>query len=142
MISRSHGIRTVSLRFPVIWAPERFAAHVALRIGDPLQAVKSFWSYVDVRDAAEAVLLAATADLAPGAAVLNVSARWPFCDGDIRNHVATHFGAVPGAADLRSDSPIYAVDRAAEVLGFRARHRWWPDRVETVDVSPDVAIAD
>jgi nucleoside-diphosphate-sugar epimerase len=140
MISARYAIPTVSLRFPVIWAPEGRARHVGLRMGDPVQAVKSFWSYVDVRDAAEAVLLAATVGLPQGATVLNISARWPFCDGDIRDHVAAHFGAVPGAADLRMDRPVYAVVRAAEVLGFQARYRWWPDRIETVSASPDAAI--
>ncbi len=130
MIAGSHGIPTVSLRFPVIWAPGMFAGHVALRMGDPVQAVKSFWSYVDVRDAAEAVRLAAFVDLPAGHTVLDVSAGWPFCDGDIRDHVAAHYGAVPGASALDADSPIYAVDRAAAVLGFRARYRWWPDRIE------------
>lgn len=130
MIAGSHGIPTVSLRFPVIWAPENFAGHVARRMGDPVQAVKSFWSYVDVRDAAEAVRLAAAVDLPGGHTVLDVSARWPFCDGDIRDHVAAHYGAVPGASALEADSPIYAVDRAAAVLRFRARYRWWPDRIE------------
>ncbi len=117
------GLPTLSLRLPVIWAPEAFAAHVGKRTGDDIQAAKSLWSYIDVRDAARAVALGLTAELA-GSTVLNVSARWPFCKSDINGLIAASFGPVERRSRVAADAPAYAVHKAERDLGFRAAYRW------------------
>jgi len=129
VVEASYGVPTLSLRFPVIWAPESAAAHVALRLENPAQAPKSFWSYVDVRDAARAVVLGLQRETEPRA-VLNISARWSFCQGDIHAAAEAAYGPLPQAMAPTPDAPLCGVDRAAEKLGFKARYRWSPERIE------------
>lgn len=129
-VSYRSGMETVSLRFPVIWAPENFKGHTARRLNDPTQAAKSMWSYVDLRDAARAAVLALEADLPEPATVLNITARWPFCQDDIGRLVDHWYGAVERRAPVDAQSPVYSARRAEEVLGFRARYRWTSDGIE------------
>lgn len=126
-----YGMQTVSLRFPVIWAPENSERHTARRIGDETQAAKSMWSYVDLRDAARATVLALGGN-PPPAAVLNISARWPFCQDDINGLIRKWYGPIDRKSAIGADAPVYAVQRAYEVLGFRAAYRWTADGIEEV----------
>jgi nucleoside-diphosphate-sugar epimerase len=129
LASYRFGLTTLCLRYPVIWAPENFAAHTAKRIGDPTQAAKSMWSYVDVRDAARAVALAVACDL-PRHAVLNISAPWPFCAGDIAGLVAERYGSVERRGPIGPQAAVYATAQAEALLGFRAAYRWTADGIE------------
>jgi nucleoside-diphosphate-sugar epimerase len=123
VVTYRQGMPTVSLRFPVIWAPGNFAAHTAKRIGDPTQAAKSMWSYVDVRDAAQAVALSLSADLPPNS-VFNISARWPFCQSDINGLVQRYYGSVEKRAPIGDDAPVFSASKAEKMLGFRAAYKW------------------
>lgn len=135
VVETAYGVSTLSLRFPVIWAPEGFEAHVGLRVGNPAQAPRSFWSYVDVRDAARAVMLGVSADTGP-CEVLNISARWSFCDGNIHAAALAAYGAVPSRLSGAPDAPLYAVDRAAEKIGFVARYRWSTQGIDDMGTNP------
>jgi UDP-glucose 4-epimerase len=135
VVATGYGVPTLSLRFPVIWAPEGYEAHVGLRLGNPAQAPKSFWSYVDVRDAARAMVLGVGAETGP-CEVLNISARWSFCDGDIHAAARAAYGAIPSRLSDAPDAPLYAVDRAAEKIGFRARYRWSADGISDMGRNP------
>lgn len=126
------GMATASLRFPVIWAPDNFAAHIAKRIGDPVQAAKSMWSYVDVRDAARAMVLALEASAPEASTVLNISARWPFCQDDLGALVDRWYGPVERRAVVGDREPVYSARKAGEAIGFRAAYRWTVDGIEEV----------
>jgi UDP-glucose 4-epimerase len=135
VVETAHGVPTLSLRFPVIWAPETFEADISRRLGNPAQAPKSFWSYVDVRDAARAVVLGVSAETEPRE-VLNISARWSFCDGDVHAAALAAYGAVPSHLSGAPDAPLYAVDRAADKIGFLARYRWSTEGIADMGTSP------
>jgi nucleoside-diphosphate-sugar epimerase len=120
---------TVSLRFPVIWAPENFEAHTAKRIGDRTQAARSMWSYVDVRDAARSTVLALGGN-PPPASVLNISARWPFSQSEINGLVEQYYGAVEKRAPVGENAPVYSAVRAEKMLGFRAAYKWTAEGIQ------------
>lgn len=136
MIARRSGMTVVALRLPVVWEPDRFPEHVAKRAGDPDQAARSNWAYVDVRDAAAGVALAASAPL-DGFRLFNLSAARPFCDRPIRDLVAERYGDVPGAATLEPDRTLFDFGTAAREIGFRPRYAWSGDGIDDSEVRPD-----
>lgn len=125
LVAARHGIAVASLRLPVVWDPDGFAAHVAKRLGDPAQAARSNWAYVDARDAADGVFLAATRPL-EGHRVFNVAAARAFCDEPLDRLVARHYGPIPCAMALEGSPSLFTADRARRELGFVPRFEWTP----------------
>lgn len=124
-------VPVLALRFPVIWAPGTAESHVRLRLGDPTQAAKSFWSYVDVRDAARATVIGLERDT--GAfEVLNIAARWSFGASDINVAADGIYGPVRRTEATAPDGTIFSVKKAERLLGFRARYRWSPEGIEEI----------
>ncbi|MFI1094199.1 NAD-dependent epimerase/dehydratase family protein [Streptomyces sp. NPDC020917] len=58
-----HGMTLVGLRFPLVTNAERAGERLAQTVADPMAGAPDVWSYLDVRDAAEACWLAITAPL-------------------------------------------------------------------------------
>ena len=131
MIARRSGIGIWSLRFPVIWDPARYAQCVRLRRERPLQGAKSLWAYVDVRDAAIAVVKS-TQHRSERMEVLNVTAATPFADRPMDELLREFF---PDVSDIRTpvsaDTPLFDNRRAIAQLGFTARYRWTPRGITT-----------
>ena len=131
MIARRSGIGIWSLRFPVIWDPARHAQCVRRRLERPLQGAKSLWAYVDVRDAAIAVVKS-TQHRSERMEVLNVTAATPFADRPMDELLREFF---PDVNDIRTpvsaDTPLFDNRRAIARLGFTARYRWTPRGITT-----------
>lgn len=123
LVSQRLGIPAAAIRLPVIWAPETFASHVAKRSGDPVQAAKSLYAYIDARDAGEAFRLALEAGWT-GFETVQIGADAPFCDRDIRELADERYGGVERRRPVGADTPLYAIDRARSLLGFSPRYRW------------------
>lgn len=123
LVSQRLGIPSVAIRLPVVWSPETFERHVAKRTGDPLQAAKSNYAYVDARDAGDAFVCALSADWA-GFEMVQLGADRPFADSDIRELACAHYGEVPGIERLDANTPLYAIERAQKLLGWHPRYRW------------------
>lgn len=132
--SRGGSMDTVCLRFPVIWDPARHVEHISRRLGAPLQGAKSLWAYIDVRDAARAVRLAAESEAA-GYELLNITSARAFAPEPMHGLVGTWF---PDLTDIRVplDAETAAFDwrKARARLGFTTRYAWYPDRILAVDV--------
>ena len=125
MISARSSMTTVALRFPVIWSHERFEAHTRKRLEDPVQAAKSQWAYVDLRDAAAACRLAIEAPLSTRFRVYHVGAPQPFAlDAAERTLAETYGPGIPRADGWRPDGAVFGVDRVERELGFRAAWLW------------------
>ena len=132
------GIAAFALRLPVVWAPESFAAHTAKRLGNPEQGAKSLWAYIDARDAGAAFLAAATVE-AQGFEALQVGADRPFA-ADVRELVDTWYPNVRRNRAIGVQTPVFAIDRAAAVIGYRPRYRWHADGIEdTANQSKEMA---
>lgn len=123
LVSNRLSIPAIAIRLPVIWAPETFDRHVAKRTGDPVQAAKSLYAYVDARDAGEAFRLALEAEWT-AFELVQIGADRPFADRDVRLLAAERYGAVEQRGVIGPDTPLYAIDRARRVLGFLPRYRW------------------
>lgn len=131
MISARSAMTTVPLRFPVIWSHERFEAHTRKRLDDPVQAAKSQWAYVDLRDAAAGCRLAVEVPVEHRHRVFNISADRPFELADPAATLRRAYGDVEGLdAVAASGASVFDAGRAAAELGFRARWRWTRTRVE------------
>ena len=103
-----------------------------LRLGSPTQAAKSFWSYVDVRDAARATVLGVEQHVS-GFDVINIAARWPFGASDINAVAGDIYGPVRRTEPIAPDGAIFSFKKAEGLIGFRARYRWSPDGIEELD---------
>lgn len=123
MVSQRLAIPSVAIRLPVVWAPETFDRHVSKRSGDPVQAAKSLYAYVDARDAGEAFRLAVEAEWS-GYHMIHVSADRPFSDGDIGELASERYGAIEHRQKIGPNTPLYAIGRAEQLIGYRPRYRW------------------
>jgi nucleoside-diphosphate-sugar epimerase len=112
-----------SIRLPVVWDPDTRKAHVAKRLADPEQAARSNWAYVDARDAARGIVLAAERT-AGGHRVYNVSAERAFCQRPLAELVDEAYGPIERTLDLRGSPSIFTSERAKAELGYRARFFW------------------
>jgi UDP-glucose 4-epimerase len=135
LVAGRSGMVTRALRFPVIWSPARFDEHVAKRLGDPVQAAKSQWAYVDVRDAGRACLLACADHHSQAHAIVNVAAAWPFACDPAEDILQRMYGGVERRPGWWPGDPVLSVEGAEAVLGFRARWRWTPDGIIDGSVS-------
>lgn len=138
LVAERLGIAAFALRLPVVWSPQSFAAHVAKRTGNPEQGAKSLWAYVDARDAGAAFVAAVEAE-ADGFAALQIGADRPFAD-DVRPLIDHWYPAVPQTRLIAQDTAIFAIDKAAEAIGYRPRYRWHAEGIEdTAAASTEVA---
>jgi UDP-glucose 4-epimerase len=136
LVAARHGIGVASLRLPVVWDPDGFAAHVSKRLGDPAQAARSNWAYVDARDAATGVFLAATRPL-DGHRVFNIAAAGAFCDEPLDRLVLRHYGPIPSTLDLDGNPALFSPDRARREIGFAPRFEWTPAGIR--DTHPEIS---
>lgn len=128
LVSRRLGIPALAIRLPVVWDPADFERHVAKRLGDPAQAARSNYAYIDARDAGAAFASALDAHWR-GFELIQVGADRPFADEDVRELAAARYGRVPGLETVSGERPFYAIGRAVELLGWRPRYRWSRDGI-------------
>jgi UDP-glucose 4-epimerase len=131
MIAARSNLEVRCLRFPVIWSASRFAEHVARRLGDPAQAARSQWAYIDLRDAARACRLALAHAGMERFRVYNIAAPWPFACDDSGRLVAEAYATTRREGWQPGTAP-FASTRATLELGFRAVWRWTPEGITEV----------
>ncbi|WP_238005430.1 NAD(P)-dependent oxidoreductase [Dactylosporangium sp. AC04546] len=111
-----------ALRFTNVTGPGEYGPF-AERGHDPAYRRSLLWSYVDVRDGAEAVALALAA-ARPGFEVYHVAAADTGLTVPSADLVA---GAFPGVAvrkALGTYETLWSIDKARAELGFEPRHLW------------------
>ena len=132
MFSQTTDIGIASLRFPAIWLPSQFERRINGRLTDQLQAAKSMWAYVDVRDAARACRLAFERDVR-GHDLFNITARWAFGAASIPELLKQWY---PTLTDVRIPleawSPIFDWRKADRVLGFQSHYRWTQEGISQI----------
>ncbi len=120
--ARGSGARIASLRFAGI-ADHRVYERLTKRREDPMsRGTGSFWSYVDVRDAATACQLALTATL-EGHEAFNICAPTTYLTTPTHELLARYLPGVRNMAFPKDANYCgYATDKAREALGFGTRH--------------------
>jgi nucleoside-diphosphate-sugar epimerase len=124
MFARHYGLTVVSLRFPWIASPE--AVSLLPRREDP-KAVAALYTYIDVRDAARACYLAATAELPPNThTVLFVAARDSYLDVPTRDYILRFHPEAETRSDLEPYGSLISTKRAEQILGFVPQYSCQP----------------
>lgn len=129
MMHRRYGMDIVALRLPYVCTEPVIAERLRATIADPGMAATESWSYLDVRDAAQAVfraLIAQTTGARPiFVAAPQILAPYPTEDLIRRYHPDSEIRRpIPGR-----ETPI-DLGPSAELLGFQARH------VASIDQEP------
>ena len=123
MAHRRYGMTVVALRLPFVgtaddrlpWGARRYAE-------DPESGAADVWSYLDVRDAARA-LLASLDPARPGNHVVYVAAPETLSPYPTEQLLGRYHSGVPRPAYSGRTVPI-DLEPAVDLLGFRARHLW------------------
>lgn len=119
MMHRRHGMTVAALRFPFLGDPARLAARAAMLADNPAAGAADLWSYLDLRDAARACVLALTAPL-HGAPVIFVAAPQTLMDTPTEELLAEHHPDVPCRTTLPGRTVAIDLEPARRLLGFTA----------------------
>jgi nucleoside-diphosphate-sugar epimerase len=123
MAHRRYGMTVVALRLPFVGrVDDRLPAIAQLHVEKPGAGAADVWSYLDVRDAAGA-LLASLEPARPGSHVVYVAAPETLSPYPTEQLLARYHAGVPRPAYSGRTVPI-DLDPALDLLGFRARHLW------------------
>lgn len=113
-----------SLRFSTILTQDAYEPLIARTREDPYGQAHVLWSYVDVRDAADACVLAAEASF-DGHEPLYITADDTTSELPTGDLLDRCFPAVPRLPGDRSPRwSLLEIGRAARVIGYRPRYRW------------------
>ena len=119
---RRTGIPFVSLRISNIMEPEDYAAFPGFSADAQLRKW-NLWSYVDVRDVAQAVLLGLEAPV-DGAEVCIIAAADNVMTRASADLMAEVFPDVPLTREVRGRETLLSIDHAWRILGYEPRHTW------------------
>lgn len=121
MVWRHWGMDVVALRFPLVDTAEGLERTVRRMIADPSASRREGWSYLDVRDAAEAVFQALVAPWS-GSHVVGLSAADTLLDRETIELLRDHAPSVPLRVTPSAYSALVDTTRAMELFGFTPRH--------------------
>lgn len=121
MVSRRWGMAVVALRFPRVDTEARLRVAAKRSAERPEDAVREGWSYLDLRDAAEAVYLGLVAPL-DGAVVLGLSAEDTLLAEPTAELLDRYAPGVPRRSPIRGAQSLIDTRKAADLLGFTPRH--------------------
>jgi nucleoside-diphosphate-sugar epimerase len=129
VMARRFSMSVAALRFHWIASrDQQLAAIAAQRQGprDWADELRSTWGYVDLRDAASACRLAieAAADRPYGFVPLNIVAADSLVESPITDLLAEHAPEIEVRTQLGPTQAAFAIDRAAEVIGWIPQHSW------------------
>jgi nucleoside-diphosphate-sugar epimerase len=120
--ARRSGVPIVGLRISNIMEPSDYARFEAWQ-ADATVRRWNLWGYVDVRDVAQAVRCALTADV-QGAEVAIVAAADTCMRRDSAELMSEVFPTVPLRGAIVGRQTLLAIDHAHDVLGYVPEHGW------------------
>jgi len=112
-----------SLRFSTILREDAYAEFISAVHRDPGQSARYLWSYVDLRDAAQACILALTVPY-DGHQPLFIVAGDTTANLPSDTLLDRYFPAVPRRRRPRGRESLIDTTRAGELLGYRPRYAW------------------
>ncbi|MEW9549230.1 NAD-dependent epimerase/dehydratase family protein [Nonomuraea sp. NPDC050783] len=121
---RRSDIRCISLRPSWVQHEGNYERNLGPQVRDPTRAGPGLWSYTDVYDLADAIVLAVESDL-PGHEVFNIAAPDNAGGHDfavmLRRHVSEEIELRPLA---RPDASGLSCDKAHRLLGWTPKRSW------------------
>jgi nucleoside-diphosphate-sugar epimerase len=121
MAHRRWGTTVVSLRFPFVGTRDELLSRKRNMDVNPGTGAREGWSYLDLRDAARAVLAALDAPV-DGAFVVGVSAEDPLIDRPTADLLSVFASGVPLRRRMGPHESLVDISRARTLLGFTPRH--------------------
>lgn len=118
------GKEIVALRFANIYEPDEYTK-VPMHWNDAEKdkQKQNLWAYCDVRDAAQACLLALeTPNL--GTSVFHITAADTIMREPSEDLLRTYFPGVPFKRTVPGNQTCMAIDKAREILGYAPQHSW------------------
>ena len=115
-------LKMTGLRISYVKDQEDYRDFPALQ-DDPRQQHWNFWSYVDVRDAARALLLAAERK-ATGFETFNIFAADTVMDRPTADLMAEVYPDIELPPSLGRNQSLFSIQKAADELGWEPRHTW------------------
>lgn len=121
MVVRHWGMDVLALRFPLVDSDEGLRRTVERLKADPAASRKEGWSYLDLRDAAEAVYLALVGEW-HGCHVVGLSAVDTLLDRPTAELLREHASMVPLRSAPSARSALIDTAKARQLFGFSPRH--------------------
>jgi nucleoside-diphosphate-sugar epimerase len=115
-------MKIVSLRFSNVMRPEEYAGFPGFD-DDPPRRKWNLWSYIDARDAAQAVRKALEAPLT-GAEVFIIASPDTVMSRPVTELAAEFFPGVPWRRDVGPHEALLDSEKARRVLGYDPRYSW------------------
>ena len=132
-VARRDGISVASLRPTWIQEPGKYPCRDDGYIDNLEAGAGNFWSYVDVRDVADLVEVAITADI-DGHEAFNCSAADNALGEPLETLIEEYYGVRPQTSTVTGDASVYATDKARRRLGWEPKRSWRDAADESVPV--------
>lgn len=121
--ARRGRISIVSLRFAWIHTSQTFASQLRPLWDDPASGAANLWSYVDARDAAQAVRLALEAEI-DGHAVCFIAAADSFMPVPSMTFVTEFYPTTRILAGMKEYASLLSTVESERIIGYQPRHSW------------------
>ena len=115
-------MKILSLRFSNVMLVEDYAAFPGFD-NDPALRKWNLWSYIDARDAAQAVRKGIEAPI-KGAEVFIIANADTVMSRPITALVAEFFPDVPWRQEVEPHQSVFSIDKARRLLGYEPQHSW------------------
>jgi nucleoside-diphosphate-sugar epimerase len=118
-------MKIISLRFSNVMLPGEYAGFGAFE-ADPALRTWNLWSYIDARDAAQAVRKSLEAPL-KGAEAFIIASPDSVMRSSITELMGQFFPDVPWRRQLEPHESAFCTDKARRLLGYEPVHSWRSD---------------
>jgi nucleoside-diphosphate-sugar epimerase len=122
--TRTYGMRTLSLRAPWIWVPERedIALYKTL-VSEYQKWSQNLWAYIHVKDVCQAVRCALAAEGTGEHEAFFIAARDQWTDRPTRELLGSFFPdvSIPDGSFTDRES-LLSIEKAASILNFKPRY--------------------
>jgi UDP-glucose 4-epimerase len=121
---RRSDIRAISIRPSNVHNEENYESNLGRQVRDPSNLSQNLWSYIDVYDLADALLLAAESDL-PGHEVFYIASPDNAGGHDFAKILHEYYGdQIELRAIDRVDASGISIAKARRLLGFTPTRSW------------------
>ncbi|KAB1190515.1 NAD-dependent epimerase/dehydratase family protein [Haloferax sp. MBLA0076] len=130
-IARRDDVPVMSLRPSWIQVPGEYPCRDEEYTSNLEAGAGNFWSYVDVRDVADMVEAALTADVS-GHETFNCVATDNALGRPLRELMTDYYGTVPATCSVEGDASAYDITKANNLLDWEPTRSWRDAATETI----------
>lgn len=121
---RRSDLRAISIRPSTVHNEDNYESNLGKQVRDPSNLSANFWSYIDVYDLADALVLAAESDL-PGHEVFYIASPDNAGGHDFAAMLHQYYGDKIPLRDLdRVDASGISIAKARRMLGWEPKRSW------------------